>query len=98
MNFANTWCHLATIIVCRIICCCLVAKSYLALCDSVDCSLPGSSVLGIIQQEYWSGLPFPSLGDLLDLGIKPESSAFAGRSFIADPPGKPIQNKFVALK
>ena len=78
MNFADAWCHLATTVVCRIVCC-LVAKSCLALCDSVGCSLPGSSVLGIIQQEYWSGLPFPSLGDLPDRGIKPESPAFAGR-------------------
>ena len=26
----------------------------------MDCSLPGSSVHGIFQQEYWSGLPLPS--------------------------------------
>ena len=37
------------------------------------------------QQEYWSGLPFPSPGDLLDPGIKPASLtplALAGRFFI----------------
>ena len=28
-------------------------------CDSVDCSLPGSSVHGI-SQEHWNGMPFPS--------------------------------------
>ena len=39
-------------------------------CDPMDCSLPGSSVYGILQQEYWSGLPFPSPGDLPDPGIK----------------------------
>ena len=27
--------------------------------------------MGFSRQEYWSGLPFPSAGDLLDLGIKP---------------------------
>ena len=32
----------------------------------MDYSPPGSSVLGISQQEYWSGLPFPSLGDFPD--------------------------------
>ena len=46
-------------------------------CDPMDCSLPGSSVLGesigFSRQEYWSGLPFPSPGDLLDPGIKPRS-------------------------
>ena len=43
-------------------------------------------------QEYWSGLPFPPPGDLLDPGIKSESlaaSAFAGRFFITGPHGKP---------
>ena len=26
--------------------------------DPMDCSLPGSSLHGILQQEYWSGVPF----------------------------------------
>ena len=30
------------------------------LCDPIDSSLPGSTVPGILQQEYWSGLPLPS--------------------------------------
>ena len=30
------------------------------LCDPIDGSPPGSSVPGILQQEHWSGLPFPS--------------------------------------
>ena len=30
------------------------------LCDPRDGSLPGSSVPGILRQEHWSGLPFPS--------------------------------------
>ena len=34
-------------------------------------TLPSSSVHGILQQEYWSGLPFPSLGDLPDQGFRP---------------------------
>ena len=37
------------------------------------CSLPGSSVMGFSRQEYWSGLPFPSPGDLPDPGIEPRS-------------------------
>ena len=36
--------------------------------------------LGFSRQEHWSGLPFPSLGDL-DPGIKPESLALAGGFF-----------------
>ena len=33
------------------------------------------------RQEYWSGLPFPSPGDLPDPGIKPESPELASRFF-----------------
>jgi len=55
----------------------------------MDCSLLESSVHGFPRQEYWSGFPFPSSGDLPDLGIKPTSPALAGRFFTADPPGKP---------
>ena len=35
----------------------------------MDCSPSGSSVHGISRQEYWSGLPFPSPGDLSDTGM-----------------------------
>ena len=34
------------------------------LCNSMDCSLPGSSVHGILQARIWSGLPCPPPGDL----------------------------------
>ena len=40
------------------------------------------------RQKYWSGLPFPPLGDLPDSRIKPMSPALAGRFFTAQPPGK----------
>ena len=45
--------------------------------------------MGFLRQEYWSGLPFPSPGDLPNPGIKPLSSALAGGFFAAEPPGKP---------
>ena len=41
----------------------------------MDCSPPGSSVHGISRKKYWTGLPFPALGDLPDPGIKPASLA-----------------------
>ena len=50
------------------------AKACLTL-QPWDCSLPGSSVQGFPQQEYWSGLPFPSPGDLPRPGIKLDSPA-----------------------
>ena len=31
--------------------------------------------MGLSRQEYWSGLPFPSLGDIPDAGIEPSSPA-----------------------
>ena len=37
--------------------------------------------MGFSRQEYWSGLPFPSPGDLPDPGIKPQISCIAGRCF-----------------
>ena len=46
--------------------------------------------MGFSRQEYWSGLPFPSPGDLPDPGIEPASPALAGRFFTTEPPAKPI--------
>ena len=48
--------------------------------------------LGFSRQEYWSGLLFPSAGDLSDPGIEPESPAapaFQADSLPAEPSGKP---------
>ena len=59
-------------------------------CDPMDCSPPGSSVHGLPWQEYWSGLPFSSLGDLFNPGIEPMSLALAAGFFTAEPPGKPL--------
>ena len=53
--------------------CCVCAKSlqsYPTLCDPMDFSPPSSSVHGILQEEYWSGLPCSPSGNLLKLGIK----------------------------
>ena len=47
--------------------------------------------MGFPRQEYWSGLPFPSLEDLPNPGTEPTSlapPALAGGFFIIDPPGK----------
>ena len=49
----------------------LVTKPCLTLVTPMDCSLLGSAVMGFFRQEYWSGLPFPSSGDLPDPEIKP---------------------------
>ena len=41
------------------------------------------------RQEYWSGLPFPSPGDLPDPGIEPRSPELQANSLPYEPPGKP---------
>ena len=45
--------------------------------------------MGFPREENWSGLPFPSLGDLPDPGIELMSPALAGGFFTTEPPGKP---------
>ena len=44
--------------------------------------------MGFSRQEYWSGLPFPSPGDLPDPGIELGSHALQGDSLMTEPPGK----------
>ena len=41
------------------------------------------------RQEYWSGLPFPSPGDLPDLGIEPRSPTLQADVLPSEPPGNP---------
>ena len=54
----------------------------------MDCSLPGSSVHGILQARIveWAAMPPP--GDLPDLGTKPESPALASGFFTIESPRK----------
>ena len=58
-----------------------VSQSCPTLRDPMDCSLSGSS-------EYWSGLPFPSPGDLPDPGIEPRSPSLQAEALTSEPPGK----------
>ena len=46
------------------------------------------------RQEYWSGLPFPSLGNLPNPGIELTSPALAGRFFTTNPPRKPYFKRY----
>ena len=52
----------------------------------IACQVPLS--IGFPRRKYWSGLLFPSPGDLLDSEIKPVSLVSAGRFFSTEPPGK----------
>ena len=46
--------------------------------------------MGFSRQEYWSGLPFPSPGDLPDPGIEPRSPALQAGTLTSEPPGSLI--------
>ena len=67
---------------------------------TLACQAPLS--MGFSRQEHWSGLPFPTLGDLPDSRIKPmspASPALAGRFFTTVPPGKPLKkNIYIHIK
>ena len=62
-----------------------------ALCDPMSCSPLGFSVHGLLQARIWSGLPFPSPGDLPDPGIEPGSSALQADSLPTELLGKPLK-------
>ena len=48
--------------------------------------------MGFSRQEYWSGLPFPSPGDLPNPGIEPRSPALQVDSLPSELPGKPKEH------
>ena len=58
----------------------------------------GSPSMGFSRQEYWSGLPFPSPGDLPDPGIEPRSPALQADALTSEPPGKPQQHMKILTK
>ena len=52
-----------------------VTQLHPTLCNPMDCSPPGLLSMGFPRQEYWTGLPFPPLGDLPNSGTEPASPA-----------------------
>ena len=57
----------------------------------VACQAPRS--MEFSRQEYWSGLPFPSPGDLSNPGIEPGSFTLQADALLSEPPGNPIRIK-----
>ena len=69
---------------------CMPAQSCLTLCDLIDGSHHAPLSVEFSRQEYRSGLPFPTPGDLPDLEIEPASlvsPSLAGSFFTTGPPG-----------
>ena len=60
------------------------------LCDPMDCNPQAPVSLELSRQEYWSGLSFPSPGDLPDPGIEPRSPALQVDSLLSEPQGSPV--------
>ena len=73
---------------------CSVTESCLTLCDPMDYIAHQAPLfMEFSRQKYCSGLPFPTPGDLPNLGIESVSlvsPALAGKFFTSVPPGKPI--------
>ena len=53
--------------------------------------------MDFFREEHWSGLPFPSPGDLPDPGIEPRSPALQANSLLSEPPGKTLTEKDFVL-
>ena len=68
------------------LCCCIVFVSDFFV---IPWTVAHQSLSGFPRQEYWSGLPFPSPGDLPYPGIEPTFLALARRFFTTELPGKP---------
>ena len=56
-----------------------------------------SQSMGFSRQEYWTGLPFLSPGDLPNTGIKPGSPALEADALPTEPPGKAMVAKILEL-
>ena len=66
----------------------LVAQSCPTLHNPIDLAHQASLSMGFSRQEFWSGLPFPSLEDLPNPGIEARSPALQADSLPSEPPGK----------
>ena len=64
-----------------------VTHSCPTLCDLWIVAYQAPPSVGFSRQEYWSGLPLPSPGDLPDPGTEPGSPAFQADALTSEPPG-----------
>ena len=70
----------------------LVAQSRPNLATPWTVAHQGPLSMGFFRQGYWSGLPFPLLGDLPNPRMQPGSPALqADDSLLSEPPGKPLK-------
>ena len=74
-----------------------VAQSCPTLCDLRTAAHQAPPPMAFSRQEYWSGLPFPSPGDLPDPGIEPRSPTLQPDTLTSVPPGKPLNTRIQVL-
>ena len=75
--------------------CVLITQLCPTLCDTMDCTAHQSPVsMEFSGQEYWTGLPFPSAGDLPGPGSNP-GLLHCRRFFTTEPPEKPIKLLYI---
>ena len=78
---------------CVCVCVCAVLSHVQPFATAGTVAVQASLSMGFSMQEYWSWLPFPTPGDLLDPGIQPASlvsPALAAKFFTTEPSGKPL--------
>ena len=99
----NLLCGCVCVCVCMCVCACVcvcakLLQSCLTLWDTTDWSYQAPLSMGFSRKEYWNGLPCPSPGDLLNLGIKPTSPALQVDSLPLSHQGSPwISNQISGL-
>ena len=75
-----------------------VTQSCLTLCDPWTVAHQAPPSMGFSRQEYWSGLPLPSPGDLPYPGIEPRSPTLQADALISAPPGKSLNTRTQSLR
>ena len=74
---------------------CVRAQLDPTFCHSMDCSPPGSAVLGISQAGILEWVDISSSRGSSQPGIEPASPALAGEFFTTEPPGKPLSKIYM---
>ena len=74
----------------RAVCVCVNRSVMSYSDDNMDYSCQAPLSMEFSRQEYWSGLPFSSSGDLPHLGIEPRSPTLQAESLPSETAGKPL--------
>ena len=88
--FTATWMGLEIITLSEVICASSLSHVGLSV-TPWTVAHQGPLSMGFSGQEYWSGVPCPPPGDLLNPGIKPRSSTLQADSLPSEPPGKQVK-------